>query len=63
VTLLTRKALVLNPPLELTVRAASLLDALGNPLDGGVNSVATLTKTGATVASVIEERGMRDEAR
>ena len=34
VTLLTRKTLVLNPPLELTVKAASLLDALGRELDG-----------------------------
>ena len=34
VTLFTRKPLLLNPPLELTVKAASLLDALGRELDG-----------------------------
>ena len=40
VTLTTRKALVLNPPLNLTITAAGLLDALGRPL--GENYAATL---------------------
>ena len=31
VTLTTRKTLVLSPPLELTIKAAGLLDALGQP--------------------------------
>ncbi len=51
VTLTTRKALVLSPPLDLTITAAGLLDALGRPLSA--NSVATLTKGGATVASAV----------
>ncbi len=51
VTLTTRKALVLNPPLELTITAAGLLDALARPL--GANYVAKLTKGGATVASAV----------
>jgi hypothetical protein len=42
VTLTTRKALVLNPPIKLTITAASLLDALERPLDGGVNFTTTL---------------------
>ena len=37
VTLWTRKPLVLSPPLKLTVEAASLLDIVGRPLDGGTN--------------------------
>jgi len=49
VTLTTRKPLVLNPPIKLTVVAASLLDTLGRPLNGGTNVVATLSKTGVTV--------------
>ena len=49
VTLATRKALVLNPPLELTITAAGLLDALGRPLS--TNYGAKLTKAGATVTS------------
>ena len=53
VTLTTRKALVLKQPLKLTVNATSLLDALGRPLDGGVNFVATLSKNGATVTSAV----------
>jgi len=53
VTLTTRKPLVLNPPIKLTVEAASLLDTLGRPLDGGTNFVATLTKKGASVTSAI----------
>ena len=57
VTLLTRKTLALNPPLDLTVRAASVLDALGRELDGndsggpGANFTAVLRKAGATVTS------------
>ncbi len=56
VTLITRKALVLNPPLKLTVMGAGVLDALGRALAGnsgtsGTNSVVTLTKGGATVDS------------
>ena len=49
VTLLTRKTLVLNPPLDLTVHAASVLDALGRELDGknsgqpGANFTAALS--------------------
>jgi len=53
VTLTTRKALVLSPPLKLTVKAASLLDVLGRPVDGGANIVATLSKSGATVTSAV----------
>ena len=50
VRLVTRKPLVLNPPLKLTINAAGLHDSLGRPLDGdhdgqpGGNSTATLTK-------------------
>jgi hypothetical protein len=57
VTLLTRKTLALNPPLNLTVRAASVLDSLGRELDGnhsgkpGSNFTAVLSKAGATVTS------------
>jgi hypothetical protein len=58
VMLVTRKSLTLSQPLELTINAEALLDALGQPLDGndsgqsGANFVATLTKTGVTVNSV-----------
>ena len=57
VTLVTRTALASNPPLQLTITAARLLDALGRPLDGndsgqpGANFVARLSKTGVTVTS------------
>jgi len=57
VTLLTRKTLALNPPLELTVKAASPLDALGRELDGndsgqsGANFTAVLSKAGTSVTS------------
>ena len=57
VTLLTRKTLALNPPLQLTVKAASLLDALGRELDGngsgqlGANFTAVLSKAGTSVTS------------
>ena len=53
VTLTTRKALVLNPPLKLTGKALNLLDALGRPLNGGVNFVAVLSKAGITVTSAV----------
>ncbi len=49
VTLTPRKALVLSPALELTVNAASLLDALGRPLNNGTNVVAVLRKSGVTL--------------
>ncbi len=57
VTLTTRKTLVLNPPLKLTISAAALLDALNRPLDGndsglpGANYVVTIRKSGVTVNS------------
>ncbi|MGO9916316.1 MAG: choice-of-anchor Q domain-containing protein, partial [Isosphaeraceae bacterium] len=57
VTLFTRNALVLNPPLLLTVKAASLRDALGRELDGndsgrsGANFTAVLSKAGTSVTS------------
>ncbi len=65
VTLLTRKALALKPPLDLTVRAASVLDALGRELDGnhsggpGANFTAVLSKAGATVTSARERANRR----
>jgi hypothetical protein len=57
VTLFTKKALALNPPLSLTVKAASVLDSLGRELDGndsgqpGGNFTAILSKAGVTVTS------------
>ena len=54
VRLVTRKPLVLNPPLKLTINAAGLLDTLGRPLDGdhdgqpGGNFAASLRKNGVT---------------
>jgi hypothetical protein len=57
VTLLTRKPLALNPPLDLTVKAASLMDALGLALDGdnsglsGASFTAVLSKSGTRVTS------------
>ena len=53
VTLTTRKPLVLSPPLELTVKATSLLDALGRPLNSGANMEATLKKSGGVVMSAV----------
>ncbi len=56
VRLVTRRPLVLNAPLRLTLYAAGLLDSLGHPLDGnhdgqpGGNCVVTLRKSGATIA-------------
>jgi hypothetical protein len=46
VTLITRKPLVLNAPLRLTLNAARLHDSYGNPLSG--NCVATLSKSRIT---------------
>jgi hypothetical protein len=46
VTLITRKPLVLNPPLRLTLNAARLLDSYGHPPSG--NCVATLSKRRVT---------------
>ena len=52
-TLATRQKLALNQPLELTVNAGGLLDALGRPLDGGANAVAILSKGGSTVSIAV----------
>ena len=49
VTLTTRKALVFSSPLKLTVNAAGLLDAMGDPLAGGANAVITVSKSGAPI--------------
>jgi hypothetical protein len=46
VTLITRKPLVLNPPIRLAMNAARLVDPDGNPLSG--NCVATLSKRRVT---------------
>jgi hypothetical protein len=46
VTLITRKPLVLNPPIRLTMNATRLHDSYGNPLSG--NCVATLSKSRIT---------------
>jgi hypothetical protein len=60
VTLLTRRPLALNPPLDLTIQAAGLRDALGRELDGndsgrpGANFTAVLSKAGAAVTSARE---------
>ena len=43
VTLTTRKPLVLNPPIKLTIEAVRLSDALGRPLNLGTNYVAVLS--------------------
>ena len=56
VTLLTRKTLALNPPLNLTVQAASLLDALGRKLDGNNSG-----HPGATSRPFEQGRGHRHE--
>jgi RHS repeat-associated protein len=56
VTLTPKKALVLNPPEQLTIISSGLLDTLGRALDGnddglpGGNFVATLSKQGITTA-------------
>ena len=55
VTLTPKKALVLNPPQQLKINLARLLDAQGRQLDGnsdgipGGNFVATLSKQGITL--------------
>lgn len=49
VTLTSRKALVLNPPLDLTITAAGLLDALGRPMSA--TYMAKVSTAGATVTS------------
>ena len=60
VTLATRKTLALNRPIDLTVKAASLLDALGRELDGndsgqsGANFTAQLSKSGTSVTIVLK---------
>jgi hypothetical protein len=46
VTLITRKPLVLNPPIRLTMNASKLLDSYGHPLSG--KCVATLSKRRVT---------------
>jgi hypothetical protein len=46
VTLITRKPLVLNPPIRLTLNAARLHDRYGRPLSG--KSVATLSQSRVT---------------
>jgi predicted outer membrane repeat protein len=57
VTLFTRRTLALNTPIDLTVKAASLLDALDRELDGndsgqpGSNFTAVLRKAGTSVTS------------
>jgi Fibronectin type III domain len=61
VTLTTRKPLVLNPPIKLTLEALRLPDALGRPLDLGTNFVVVLTdsgvrKTGAGSAVIAVRR-------
>jgi len=43
VTLVPLQALAAGQAIQLTVKAASLLDALGRPLDGGVNFVTVLS--------------------
>jgi large repetitive protein len=59
VTLFTRKTLVLNPSIDLTVKAASLLDALDRALDGndsgqpGANFTAILSRAGTSVTSAV----------
>jgi RNA polymerase sigma-70 factor, ECF subfamily len=62
VTLSTRKALVLNPPLDLTITAAGLLDALGRPMSA--TYLAKLSKGGATVSSaapLVHAKGLSAE--
>ncbi len=58
VTLTPKKALVLNPPEQLTINSSGLLDGLGRALDGnddglpGGKFIATLSKKGITTARV-----------
>ncbi len=53
VTLTPRKALAAGAAMELTVHAASLLDATGRPLDNGVNATAVLSKGGGMITSAV----------
>jgi hypothetical protein len=53
VTLYTRKPLVMSAPLQLTVKAAKLLDSEGLTLAGGTNVVAIISKSGAKVTSAV----------
>ncbi len=71
VTLLTKKTLAQSLPLDLTVNAASLRDALGRELDGndsgqpGANFTAVLSKAGTSVTSVralLREGGLSSHA-
>ena len=56
VTLVLRNKLVLRPPVQLQINAATLTDAPGRPLDGnndgqpGGDFVATLSKGGVSIA-------------
>jgi hypothetical protein len=64
VTLTTSKALALSPPVELTITAAGLLDALGRPLSA--NYSATLSKVGTpvipTAAALLRASALSGEA-
>jgi fibronectin-binding autotransporter adhesin len=57
VTLVTKKPLVLSPPLNLTIESSAVLDALGRELDGndsgepGANFTAVVRKSGVSVIS------------
>ena len=65
VTLTPKKALVLNPPEQLTINSSGLLDSLGRALDGnddglpGGKFIATLSKQGITTARVGGEPSSR----
>jgi hypothetical protein len=63
VTLTTSKALVLSPPVDLTIAAARVLDSLGRPL--AANYSATLKKVGVPVtptAAIVRTRALSPEA-
>ncbi len=71
VTLLTKKTLAQSLPLDLTIKAASLRDALGRELDGndsgqsGANFTAVLSKAGTSVTSaraLLREGGLSTHA-
>ncbi len=55
VDLATRKPLVVNPPLKLTIIGSGVLDSYGDPLAGdgsgtpGTNAVVIITRTGAAI--------------
>ncbi len=65
VTLTTKKALVVNPPLQLRVNGSSVLDSLGRPIDGnddgqaGGNFLATLSKKGVTIGNAVTSPAVR----